>query len=147
MLTLYTSPSCTSCRKARAWLQEHEIPFKERNIFSEPLNIEELKAILIMTEDGTEEIISTRSKVFQKLNMDLDELPLQDLLEFCNEYGGIAIYFPSKKTLLRNGRNREMIKRYNGKNIKDLARAFEISEVQVRNIIKDSLSFNDVSVN
>ncbi|MGO3603552.1 MAG: transcriptional regulator Spx, partial [Enterococcus malodoratus] len=21
MLTLYTSPSCTSCRKARAWLQ------------------------------------------------------------------------------------------------------------------------------
>ena len=50
MLTLYTSPSCTSCRKARAWLQEHEIPFKERNIFSEPLNIEELKAVLIMTK-------------------------------------------------------------------------------------------------
>ena len=72
MLTLYTSPSCTSCRKARAWLQEHEIPYVERNIFSEPLNIDELKAILQMTEDGTEEIISTRSKVFQKLNMDLD---------------------------------------------------------------------------
>lgn len=77
MLTLYTSPSCTSCRKARAWLQEHEIPFVERNIFSEPLNISELKAILQMTEDGTEEIISTRSKVFQKLNMDLDDLPLK----------------------------------------------------------------------
>jgi len=46
LLTLYTSPSCTSCRKARAWLQEHEIPFVERNIFSEPLNISELKAIL-----------------------------------------------------------------------------------------------------
>ena len=59
-------------------------------------------------------------------------------IEFCNEYGGIAIYFPSKKTLLRNGRNREIIKRYNGKNIKDLARAFEISEVQVRNIIRTS---------
>ena len=38
-----------------------------------------------MTEDGTEEIISTRSKVFQKLNMDLDELPLQDLLELVQE--------------------------------------------------------------
>ncbi|OUK25203.1 glutaredoxin domain-containing protein, partial [Enterococcus faecium] len=45
MLTLYTSPSCTSCRKARAWLQEHQIPFVERNIFSEPLNSSELKAI------------------------------------------------------------------------------------------------------
>ena len=47
-------------------------------------------------------------------------------------------YFPSKKTLLRNGRNREIIKMYNGKNIKDLARSFEISEVQVRNIIRTS---------
>lgn len=65
MVTLYTSPSCTSCRKARAWLEEHEIPFVERNIFSEPLSIDEIKQILRMTEDGTDEIISTRSKVFQ----------------------------------------------------------------------------------
>ncbi|EOL44768.1 regulatory protein spx [Enterococcus phoeniculicola] len=89
MLTLFTSPSCTSCRKARAWLQEHEIPFVERNIFSEPLNISELKDILQMTEDGTEEIISTRSKVFQKLNMDLDELSLQDLLTLVQKNPGL----------------------------------------------------------
>ena len=38
MVTLYTSPSCTSCRKARAWLEEHDIPYTERNIFSEPLS-------------------------------------------------------------------------------------------------------------
>ncbi len=30
---------------------------------------------------------------------------------------------------------------YNGKNIKDLARAFEISEVQVRNIIRTSNTY------
>ena len=63
---------------------------------------------------------------------------INKFIEFCNEYGGIAIYFPSKKTLLRNSRNNEIIKRYNGENIKDLARAFEISEVQVRNIIRTS---------
>ena len=33
MVTLFTSPSCTSCRKAKAWLQEHDIPYTERNIF------------------------------------------------------------------------------------------------------------------
>lgn len=66
MVTLYTSPSCTSCRKARAWLEEHEIPFEERNIFSEPLSIDEIKQILRMTEDGTDEIISTRSKSIPK---------------------------------------------------------------------------------
>ena len=53
MVTLYTSPSCTSCRKARAWLEEHNIPFEERNIFSNPLNVDEIKQILQMTEDGT----------------------------------------------------------------------------------------------
>ena len=51
MVTLFTSPSCTSCRKAKAWLEEHEIPYTERNIFSEPLNIDEIKEILRMTED------------------------------------------------------------------------------------------------
>ncbi|EGQ2676598.1 transcriptional regulator Spx, partial [Staphylococcus pseudintermedius] len=30
MVTLFTSPSCTSCRKAKAWLQEHDIPYTER---------------------------------------------------------------------------------------------------------------------
>ncbi len=80
VLTLYTSPKLHIFHKARAWLQEHEIPFVERNIFSEPLNISELKAILQMTEDGTEEIISTRSKVFQKLNIDLNDPALKDLL-------------------------------------------------------------------
>ena len=63
---------------------------------------------------------------------------IDKFIEFCNEYGVIAIYFQSNKTLLRNGINREIIKIYNVKNIKDLARAFEISEVQVRNIIRTS---------
>ncbi|MCI3987137.1 transcriptional regulator Spx, partial [Bacillus vallismortis] len=54
MFTLYTSPSCSSCRKARAWLEEHEIPFEVRNIFSEPLAIDEIKQILRLSEDGTE---------------------------------------------------------------------------------------------
>ena len=49
MVTLYTSPSCTSCRKARAWLEEHNITYTERNIFSEPLTIDENKNILRMT--------------------------------------------------------------------------------------------------
>ena len=63
---------------------------------------------------------------------------MDKFIEFCNEYGGIAIYFPSKKTLFRNHRNREIINRYNGKNIKELAKDFEISEVQIRNIIRNN---------
>ncbi|HAQ0915997.1 TPA: transcriptional regulator Spx [Enterococcus faecium] len=121
MLTLYPSPSCTSCRKARAWLQEHQIPFVERNIFSEPLNSSELKAILQMTEDGTEEIISTRSKVFQKLNMDLDDLPLQELLELVQNNPGLLrrpIMIDDKR--LQVGFNEDEIRRFLPRDVRQL---------------------------
>ena len=128
LLTLYTSPSCTSCRKARAWLQEHQIPFVERNIFSEPLNSSELKAILQMTEDGTEEIISTRSKVFQKLNMDLDDLPLQELLELVQNNPGLLrrpIMIDDKR--LQVGFNEDEIRRFLPRDVRQL----ELRQAQV----------------
>ncbi|MBO1308343.1 transcriptional regulator Spx [Enterococcus sp. 669A] len=128
MLTLYTSPSCTSCRKARAWLQEHEIPFVERNIFSEPLTIEELKDILQMTEDGTEEIISTRSKVFQKLNMDLDELSLKELLSLVKENPGLLrrpIMIDDKR--LQVGFNEDEIRRFLPRDV----RQYELRQAQL----------------
>ena len=128
MLTLYTSPSCTSCRKARALLQEHEIPYVERNIFSEPLNIDELKAILQMTEDGTEEIISTRSKVFQKLNMDLDELSLKELLDLVKENPGLLrrpIMIDEKR--LQVGFNEDEIRRFLPRDV----RQYELRQAQL----------------
>lgn len=128
MLTLYTSPSCTSCRKARAWLQEHEIPYVERNIFSEPLNIDELKDILQLTEDGTEEIISTRSKVFQKLNMDLDELSLKELLDLVKENPGLLrrpIMIDEKR--LQVGFNEDEIRRFLPRDV----RQYELRQAQL----------------
>jgi regulatory protein spx len=81
MVNLYVSSSCTSCRKAKAWLEEHNIEYNERNIINEPLTVEEIKSILRMTENGTEEIISTKSKAYQQLNMEFDSLPLKELYQ------------------------------------------------------------------
>lgn len=81
MITLFLSPSCTSCRKVRAWLTKHDVDFQEHNIITSPLSREELLAILSFTENGTEDIISTRSKVFQKLDIDIDELSIMDLID------------------------------------------------------------------
>ncbi|WP_413299751.1 transcriptional regulator SpxA [Bacillus sp. 1P10SD] len=79
MVTLYTTPSCTSCRKAKAWLEEHSIDYIERNILANPLTVEEIKSILRLTEEGTSEIISTNSKTFQELNIDIESLSLNEL--------------------------------------------------------------------
>ena len=127
MDTLYTSPSCTSCRKARAWLEEHNIPFEERNIFSNPLNVDEIKQILQMTEDGTEEIISKRSKIFQDLDIDLDELPLQKLYTLIQKNPGLLrrpIMMDSKR--LQVGYNEDEIRRFLPRDV----RALELQRAQ-----------------
>ncbi|RXK18759.1 transcriptional regulator SpxA [Macrococcus sp. DPC7161] len=127
MVTLFTSPSCTSCRKAKAWLQEHDIPYTERNIFSENLTIDEIKAILRMTEDGTDEIISTRSKTFQKLNVDIDALPLQDLYEIIQKNPGLLrrpIILDEKR--LQVGYNEDEIRRFLPRKV----RTFQLLEAQ-----------------
>ncbi|MBN8207232.1 transcriptional regulator Spx [Bacillus sp. NTK071] len=127
MVTLYTSPSCTSCRKAKAWLQEHDIPFTERNIFSEPLTIEEVKEILRMTEDGTDEIISTRSKTFQELNLNLDSVSLQELFELISEHPGLLrrpIILDEKR--LQVGYNEDEIRRFLPRKV----RTFQLQEAQ-----------------
>ena len=128
MVTLYTSPSCTSCRKARAWLEEHHIAYTERNIFSEPLNIPEIKAILRMTEDGTEEIISTRSKVFQELDVDLDDMPLQQLFELVQKNPNLLrrpIMLDEKR--LQVGYNEDEIRRFLPREV----RALELQQAQL----------------
>lgn len=127
MVTLYTSPSCTSCRKAKSWLEEHEIPYTERNIFSEPLSIDEIKEILRMTEDGTDEIISTRSKTFQKLDVNLENMPLQDLFELIKENPGLLrrpIIIDEKR--LQVGYNEDEIRRFLPRRV----RTYQLREAQ-----------------
>lgn len=78
--------ACSSTRKARKWFKDQDIHFVERNILKKPLTVEELQGILRMTVDGTDEIISTRSKIYKDLNLDMDALPLQELLELIHEH-------------------------------------------------------------
>lgn len=127
MVTLYTSPSCTSCRKARAWLQENNIPFEERNIFSEPLSVDEIKNILRMTEDGTEDIISKRSKAYKNLNVDLNSLPMKDLYQLISENPGLLrrpIIMDDKR--LQVGYNEDEIRRFLPRKVREL----ELAEAQ-----------------
>lgn len=85
MIKLYGSASCNSCRKAKAWLEEQGLAFEERNIITDPLTKRELKEILSLTETGTEEIIATRSKVYNKFSFDFNDLSFNELVEVIQE--------------------------------------------------------------
>ncbi|AXX64860.1 MAG: transcriptional regulator Spx [Lactobacillus sp.] len=127
MVTLYTSPSCTSCRKAKKWFKEHNIPFKERNIFAQPLSKDEIKKILQMTEDGTEEIISTRSKAYQALKMDINDLTIDQLISLIETNPGLLrrpIMMDDKS--LQVGYNEDEIRRFLPRQV----RVMELKQLQ-----------------
>ncbi|PEX84428.1 MULTISPECIES: transcriptional regulator SpxA [Bacillus cereus group] len=86
MVILYTTASCGSCRKAKAWLEENQIDYTEKNIASNSLTVDELKSILRLTEDGATEIISTRSKTFQDLNINIEALSLNEFYKLIIEH-------------------------------------------------------------
>jgi len=89
MLQLFTVPSCTSCRKARAWLDKHHIKYVERNIMKEPLSAEELKMILSLTEEGTTDLISVRSRTYQELDIDWENITILQLLKVLEKNPGL----------------------------------------------------------
>lgn len=89
MIILYSSPGCASCRKVRQWLKDRNLKFIEKNIFTSVLSEKEIKHILMRSENGTEDIISKRSKVMQESQIDLDELSINELVTFIQRHPSI----------------------------------------------------------
>lgn len=82
MITIYTSASCASCKKVKQWFDENKIPYKEKNIFTSVLNPEELKDIIKKTENGTDDIISTRSNIIKEGKVNIDDMKISELIQF-----------------------------------------------------------------
>ncbi|ERJ11561.1 transcriptional regulator Spx [Haloplasma contractile] len=85
MIDIYTTPSCASCRKAKRWLEEHEITFQEKNLFNNKISEVELRKILEKTENGFDDIISTRSKIIKESNIDVNSMTVNELIAFIKE--------------------------------------------------------------
>ena len=82
MIVLYTSPGCASCRKVRNWLKENDFKFIEKNIFTTQLQENEIKYLLLRSENGSEDIISKRSKVVINSKIEIDEMKVEELVHF-----------------------------------------------------------------
>ena len=82
MIQIYTTPSCASCRKAKKWFDQYKIPYSEKNIFSIKLSKEDIFKMLANSENGFEDIISTRSKVFKEKHLEPDNMSIHELVNF-----------------------------------------------------------------
>ena len=70
MIRIYTSPSCSSCRKVKKWFEDNKIPYEAKNIFAANLTAEELKDVISKTENGTDDIISNPSVLKRPIIVD-----------------------------------------------------------------------------
>lgn len=82
MVTLYTSSSCSSCRKAKRWFESNNIKYREKNIIGIRLTRNDIINMLKYSENGFEDIISTRSKVFKESHLEPEEMKFSELAEF-----------------------------------------------------------------
>lgn len=82
MIKLFTAPSCLGCRKVKKFFKDHNISFEEKSIINTKLKREDIFKMLIHSENGFDDIISTRSKVFKENNVDLEDLNVNQLVDF-----------------------------------------------------------------
>ena len=100
MIVVYTSPGCASCRKVKQWLKDRNLKYIEKNIFSTLLNENEIRHLLMRSENGTEDIISKRSKIIQERQIDVEEMSIKDLVRFVQQNPSVL-----KRPIIINERN------------------------------------------
>lgn len=117
-LMFYTYPSCTSCRKTKAFLQEQHLEVSERHIFRNAPSVDELKTLLALSENGIDSLLATRSQAFKQLDIDVDDLKLSELLKLMSDNPKLL-----KRPILTDGN--EVIVGYDKATIEAYARRYE----------------------
>ena len=85
MIKIYVSPSCSSCIKVKKWFDDQKIPYVEKNITGQGLSEKELREMLEKSENGTEDIISLRSKIIKEKNVKLDDMSVSEMIQFIRQ--------------------------------------------------------------
>lgn len=65
---LYYKRGCTSCEKARAWLAEHGITVRERELFKNPLTASEVEDLI--GSRAVTDVLSTRTSEYKARGLD-----------------------------------------------------------------------------
>lgn len=62
-------PKCTTCKKAKKWLEENNIKFEDRNIIEETPKKEELKKWIKISGQETKKWFNTSGLKYKELNL------------------------------------------------------------------------------
>ena len=99
MITFYWYPKCSTCRNAKRWLEEHEIPFEAIDMVATPPQPEQLLAwiqsseaplVPTMTAQDAADVLATDGMLIKRpLLVSGDRFLINGFKE--NEYEGVLL--------------------------------------------------------
>lgn len=85
-----------------------------------------------------EAVLTIRASDLNEEQLQLVELiGLDNFQKLVLTFGGLNIYIPKKDSFNRAARNEEIRSKFTGGNFKELAAAYDLTEVQIRSIVSD----------
>ena len=69
MITFYWYPKCSTCRNAKRWLEEHEIPFEAIDMVATPHQPEQLLAWIQSSEAPLTRFFNTSGMKYRELQL------------------------------------------------------------------------------
>lgn len=68
-LTFYWYPNCGTCKKAKKWLETHQINYKPIHIVNDPPSKEKITELIEKSNLPAKKFFNTSGKVYRTLNM------------------------------------------------------------------------------
>lgn len=99
-LTFYWYPKCGTCRKAKKWLDEHQLSYKEVHIVENPPSHEELKELYQKSGLELKKFFNTSGQKYRELGIKdrLSTATEEELLDLLSSDGMLI-----KRPLLTDG--------------------------------------------
>ena len=89
MLMFICYPKCSTCNKAKKFLIEHNIPFKERNISVDNPKEDELKNWIIKSNLDIKKFFNTSGNIYKSMNLKdkLNNMTFDEKIELLSSNG------------------------------------------------------------
>ncbi|HEY0968638.1 MAG TPA: arsenate reductase family protein [Opitutaceae bacterium] len=68
-LTVYSYANCSTCRDAIKWLQQHQVAFTEKPIYTDPPSVPELRRMLAHQDGNLRKLFNTSGMVYRELGL------------------------------------------------------------------------------
>lgn len=89
MIQFIEYPKCSTCKKAKKWLEEHQIEFQDRDITTETPTKEELRNYLKKSQYPIKKFFNTSGNLYKEFSLKekLDTMSEEEKLELLSKHG------------------------------------------------------------